>query len=334
MKITTITTMAALLMGAASAVAQDTAYTKPAGFVTHTLKAGQFNLIGLTLHQPVTVAGDFETVSGTSLSDTDVDFGSTLTAGKTYILEITDAADTELNGHIQEVTVWSNNTITTNDDMDAQGLAVGDKYQLRAASTIADVFGVDNSVGLQGGASATVADNIYLPTDSGFDVYFYSTGGFFGTGWRKDGGGSSSFADQPIFLSDGFYVLRRGADMEMVHTGSVKVTDAVLAITKEYTRVSGMYPVGSTLGSSNMNEDLQGGASATVADQVLIQKEEGGFDVYFYSTGGFFGTGWRQDGGGSVDKSSIELPSAFLIKRVGASDFNLKLSKPASYSNL
>ena len=48
----------------ASASAQSVAYSKPAGFVTHTLKAEQLNLIGLTLHEPVVYSGSFDAVEG------------------------------------------------------------------------------------------------------------------------------------------------------------------------------------------------------------------------------------------------------------------------------
>jgi len=143
MKNTIKLTIVALFLGVSSLMAQDstTAYTKPSGFVTHTLKAGQFNLIGLTLHKPVTVAGTFTAVSETTLTDSNVDFGSVLTAGKTYILEITDAADSALNGTIQEITSWSGNAITTPVDLVAYGLSVGDKYQLREVATLQQIFG-------------------------------------------------------------------------------------------------------------------------------------------------------------------------------------------------
>ena len=112
MKNTTITTLAACLLGVAGATAQNppSAFTTPAGFVTHTLRAGQFNLLGLTLHEPVVASGDLTGVTSTQLTDTDVDFGAVLTTGTTYILEITDAEDASLNGTIQEVTVWSGDT--------------------------------------------------------------------------------------------------------------------------------------------------------------------------------------------------------------------------------
>lgn len=324
--------MAAMLLGSSGLFAvESTAYTKPSGFVTHTLKAGKFNLIGLTLHEAVTVAGTFTDINGSVLTDANAAYNAALEGGKTYVLEVTSGT---LDGTIQEVTVWTDNTITTPDDLSG-GLQDGDSYQLRAAMTVADVFGDANEGGLLGGASASVSDNIYIPTASGFEIYYYSTGGFFGTGWRKDGGGATDYAGHPMVMTDAFYLYRRGTeDLNLVHTGTVKVVDTSSAITSKYSYLSGVYPVGSTLDSSDLKDSLVGGASASVSDQVLIQNDAGGFDFYYYSTGGFFGTGWRKDGAGNTPQESVALPSAFIIQRVGTQDFNLKLSKPAGYENL
>ena len=328
--------MAALMLGTSGLMAQTTAYTKPSGFVTHTLKAGQFNLVGLTLHEAVTVTGSFTTVAGTTLTDSNVDFTTTLTSGKTYILEVTDAADAALNGTIQEITVWSSNTLTATADFVA-ALAAGDKYQLRKVASLADIFGSANDKGLEGGASSAVADGVYIPTASGgFDIYYYSTGGFFGVGWRKVGGGSTDVAELPLVSTDGFYIFRQPtlADLDLVLTGTVKVIDTSLAITDQYTFASGVYPVGSTLDSSSLSTSLTGGASSAVADNVMIQNASGAFDIYYYSTGGFFGVGWRKVGEGNADQSTLVLPSAFIIRRVAEVDFNLKIAKPAGYENL
>ncbi|MEJ6778875.1 MAG: hypothetical protein QNK86_05310, partial [Akkermansiaceae bacterium] len=288
MKYTTITTLAALLLGTAGAFAQSTAYTMPSGFVTHTLKAGQFNLIGLTLHSPITVSGAFETVSGTTLTDTSVDFTTALTAGKTYILEITEnTVDPSLVGTIQEITSWTATMLTTPQDLDADGLAGetavgandGAKYQLRAATTISDVFGATNTAGLEGGTASALADNIYLPNSSGgFDIYYYSTGGFVGIGWRKVGSGSTDFSAQPLVFVDGLYVFRRGAvDLSLVNTGSVKVSDTTVAVTGQFTFVGGIFPVGSTLDSSKIKDSVTGGTASSAADNIMVQNSTGGF---------------------------------------------------------
>lgn len=87
--------------------------TLPSGFVTYNLKAGQFNILGMTMHGNVKVTGTLDVVTGTTLTDNDEKFENSLITGKTYILEIVDASDDSLNGTIQEITVWNGNTITT-----------------------------------------------------------------------------------------------------------------------------------------------------------------------------------------------------------------------------
>ncbi|MDC0088064.1 TIGR02597 family protein [Akkermansiaceae bacterium] len=328
----TLITMSALLLSAAGVNAQ--AFTSPVGYVTHTLKAGQFNLVGLTVHNEIEVLGDFETVSGTTLTDTDADFTSSLTAGSTYILEITSGA---LAGTVQEIVggASSATSISTSDNLQVDGLAAGDTYQMRKADTLSSVFGETNDQGLLGGTSSVVADNIYISDgQGGFNIYYYSTGGFVGAGWRQVGGGSSDSSDDVVFMTDGFYILKRGSDAELVISGAVKLEAVDLAVNTDFTLSSGVYPVGSTLASTGLADSITGGTSSVVADKILIQTDSGAFDTYYYSTGGFVGIGWRAVGQGNTDVSSFELPSAFVIQRGGTADFNTSLNSPTTYTDL
>ena len=334
--ITMITLAGALLSTAVSA--QTTAYSKPSGYVTHTLKAGQFNLIGLTLHEPVTVSGIFETVNGTSLTDDDVDFDSTLTAGKTYILEITEnTADPTMVGVIQEVTSWTGNTLTTPADLDTDGLATGAKYQLRAAKTIADVFGANNEAGLLAATNITSADVVWLPNGSGFDKFYYSPGGGFGggtAGW-KDSSGQES-ANRPIVYTDAIFIQSRGTeDNELVITGAVKVEGTSLALAGDaFNFLSSTFPAGSTLDNSGLEDGLTQATNITSADVVWMPDGSGGYNKYYYSPGGGFGggtAGWKDSSG--QDAGSTPLTSAIIIQRKG-SDTNADLTPPAEYGSL
>ena len=196
-KITTLT-IVSMLAGVAGLHAQ--AFTNPSGYVTHTLKAGQFNLIGLTLHEPIAVSGAFETVSGTTLTDDDVDFDSVLTDGTTYVLEITSGA---LEGTIQEV-LWSSgaatNNIVTSDDLGSDGLAAADTYQIRESASLFSIFGEDNSAGLTEAIGIGSADVVWLVNGSGsFDRYYYSPGGGLlgGTeGWKDSN--ANDISDVPM----------------------------------------------------------------------------------------------------------------------------------------
>lgn len=355
MKNITIFTLGAMLVGAAASQAQTTAVTKPSGYVTHTLKAGQFNLIGLTLHEPVIAAGVLEDVvpndNGTPgasspevdddfsvLTDDQVDFGAVLTAGKTYILEITDAADTSLNGTIQEVTVWDNNTITTPQDLHAEGLRAGDKYQLRAAKTISDIFGATNSAGLKASTNSGGADVVWLSNvGGGFDKIFYSPGGGLGggnAGWKYVGGGDAS--NHPVCYTDAVFIRSRSAnDKSLVVTGSVKTQSTVLALQTGFNFVSVTFPVGATLGNSGLADNLAPGTNSGSADVVWIPNGNGGYEKYFYSPGGGLGggsAGWKSVSG-AENPENTPLTSGMIIRRRGAAT-NSKLTPPSSYGDL
>ena len=344
MKYTTITTLAAMLLGTAGAFAQTpaTAYTKPSGFITHTLKAGQFNLIGLTLHEPITVSGAFETVSGTTLTDTGVNFDTALMAGKTYILEITEnIADPSLVGTIQEITSWTATTLTTPQDLAADGLDGetaggandGAKYQLRAAKTISGLFGAANTAGLQATDEfkSDEADIVYVPNGSGFDKYFYSdlSGA---TGWFKS---DFSAADTtPLPYMDAIFIFRRGAtDLNLVVTGNVKTVQTTLALgAGSFNYITSVFPVGSNLGNTGLEATLTATDEfkADEADVVYMPNGLGGYDTYFYSD--LAGAvGWFKSD--FSDATNVAMKTGIIILRRGAAT-NATLTPPASYSNL
>jgi hypothetical protein len=61
----------------------------------------------------------------------------------------------------------------------------------------------------------------------------------------------------------------------------------------------------STVFGTSNEVGLLAGASAAVADVILVPSPSGsGFDEYFYSNGGFFGVGWRKSGAGAVNQAN------------------------------
>ena len=336
-KITNISTLfnivlAGLLLSSAAVHAQTPDYSRPFGYVKHTLKAGQFNLIGLTLHKPVIISGAFEKVAMTTLTDNDVDFGARLTAGKTYILEITGAAEQSLNGAVQQVT-WSGNTLTTPDELGSDGLGVGDKYQLRAAVTIADLFGASNEAGLAATSKYSIneADVVYIPNAKGFDRVFYSSAA------GEEGWYTSDFmpaGNIPIPYMDAVLVLRRGvADLDFVVFGSVKLTVTSLALTGgDFNYISTIFPVGSTLGNSGLETSLRGTSdkNPNLADLVYMPDGAGGFNAYYYSNAEGDLKWYGLDG---KDASNIPMQSGIVIYRRGTAK-NAVITPPASYSDL
>jgi hypothetical protein len=92
-----------------------------------------------------------------------------------------------------------------------------------------------------------------------------------------------------------------------------------------------------TLGSSNLyTGDSATGLAAgfsTTADQVLIYNGVN-YDIYYYSSGGSPGSGWRKVTGDTADASATPIPagSSFLVKRINPGSFNwVSPQHPASF---
>ena len=312
---------------AGPALAQSTAYSKPSGFVTHTLKAGQLNLIGLTLHEPVVWSGTFDVVEGTVLTDNDADFNEKLTTGKSYILEIVDnSADASLNGVLQVINSWTSNQINTPDNLEIDGLANGVKYKLRAPKSLSDVFGVANSAGLTVGTNLASSDVIWLHNGNGFDKFYYSKGGGFGggtAGWKNSNGDDAD--DQPIIYTDAVLIQSRASkDKQLVVSGVVKTKAVTLClIGKKFNFISSTFPVGSTLANSGLQAHLGDGS---VTDIIWMPNGEGAFIKYSYN-----GVNWVDEAG--IDASDTPLASGIIIERSGPNS-DTKLNPPATYNDL
>ena len=334
MKNTTITTIAAALIGASGAMAQ-TAFSPIVGYTTETINQG-FNYIGLTLHEPVAIAGSIDAVAsssgGSTLTENDVDLISVLGASgsTTYILEITSGP---LEGTVQEVTSWTASTIETPDDVVASGLGSDVTYQLREASTFASIFGADNSFGL--GASDSLnrneADVIFLPDgNSGFRQFYFNDSSEF-TGWIEDGVGPAN--DQAIFYTDGMYILRRAAEpVSLVNTGSFKDDSTSLALSGSgFNFLSGVYPANSTFGSSGLSSNLQSSDSfdITEADVVFLPDGNSGFRQFYFNDNSTF-TGWIEVDAGPAN--DVELTSGIIVQRRGQS-IDLTIQAPIVGSN-
>ncbi len=312
-------------VGQASAVE---AVTTPVGYVTETLRSGQFNLIGLTLHQTPSTAGILDAKSSTSVTDNDVNFTTLLTAGATYVLELS-------NGTIQEITSWSGSVLTTPQNISSFVTTGTTTYVLRKARTISDTFGASNSAGLQSTAEFDPgqADIVFVPNGTGgSDQFFYSSAvgatGWFNAGDFSDGG------NIPLVYTDGVTVLRKGANLPLVISGEIKKTSTTYALLGgNFNSLGAIYPVGSTLASSNLSASLTGTDSfdPSLADNIYIPLSAGGYRVFFYSNA-VGAEGWF-DASDFSDGNPVALTSGISVLRRGVS-VNATISAPSGYSTL
>lgn len=314
---------AAAACGLASAA--ETAYTTPVGYVTQTLSPNQFNLIGVTVHNPTAAAGVIDAESSTSITDTQVNFTTSLEAGATYVLELP-------NGVIQEITAWSGSVLTTPQDITASVTPGATTYKIRKADTVSSLFGASNSAGLTSSPDGDVSlcDTIQLFNGSGFDVvYYYNDGST--TGWFDEGGNPA--ADKPVIYADGVYVKRvGGSPISFVTDGEIKTTPTSGVLAPGFNYLCSVAPAGLNLGNSGLQNFISqspDGDTSTV-DTVQVQVAGGAYLVcYYYNDGST--TGWFDEGGNPAE--SVSLDSGLLILNRGASK-PFTLSVPTSYSSL
>jgi hypothetical protein len=308
-----ILTGAALFAAVLSPSFAQTATTKPVGYRTETVKTGVFNLLSSNLDNPVGAAGTIDTIAATVLTDNEANFSAAFVNGEAITLKITDGANA---GITQDVTAFTATTLTTAQDISSL-IATGVKYEVRKTPTVSSTFGATNSAGLLEGGAAT-ADIVWIPDGAGgYTRVFRSNGGLQGIGWRRVGGGPADAATLPIAITDAIFIQRRGGtDLPVVFTGHVQTTATKTGVITGFNPTSRIIPVGLSLTDSALQTELTQGSSAT-ADLLWNPNGAGGYDRYFWSTGGLQGVGWRSVGGGSTDRGAVALASGFLVQRRG-----------------
>jgi len=327
-------TLAAALAASGFSHAQS-ASSKPSGYSTKALSQG-FNLMGLTLQGSPSALGRFETVTSTTLTDTQMSF--TPVAGRTYSLEFISGT---ANGAIFEVASASisSNTITIETvpatNLNSLGITTTDDYKLRLAPTLEEIF-TTASLGsggiLQAGFSSVNADIIWIPSGTGtYSRYFLHTTGVF-----RIANTTTAAPNVPVIYSDGFLIQKKNSlPASITITGEVKTTQTISILGGGFNLVSVVSPVGVTLANAGLEDDIQAGFSDVGADIVWVQNSALSFVKYFRHTSG----NWRNVIAPTVNLTlaqtqAITLPEALLIQRKSSASVMLDVNVPASYSGL
>jgi uncharacterized protein (TIGR02597 family) len=301
--------------------------------------------------RPVEYQGIADTVSGTTITSnnatwTDNQFASTPAPG--YFLEVASGPKAGLLSLVVSCNDASN-TLTVADDLSAKGVANGVSFKLRRNWSIGSLFGPNNEAGLGQGTSTT-ADLILIWNPSkvggaGYDQYFYSGGGILGSGWRLVGSSpaNANQANALVLLDDGVVVKRlQAADVNIVVTGAVKLGPTGSPVELGPNFIGNVYPSGSlTLGTSNLyTGDNSTGVvpgTSTTADLVLIWNQAlgggaGGYDQYFYSSGGILGAGWRLIGASPANTNQagavLAVGKSIIIRRNSGGSFTWFVPQP------
>lgn len=301
-------------------------YTAPTGYTTSVLAPNQFTLVSPTVHSSTIASGvlDGESTSPNTVTDNEVNFTTTLTAGATYILELP-------NGIIQEVTSWSGSVLTTPENITAHVTPATTTYKLRKAVTISDVFGATNSAGLTASPNGniSIADNILIYNGSTFDtVYYYNDGSF--AGWFDAVGNAAQ--NKVLNYADGFYVKRvAGSNINLVFTGEIKSKPTSGILTNGYNYLGAVAPAGLDLDSSGLKNFISHSSTGNTStvDNVLIPNGAIYRTCYYFNDGAGF-EGWYDAQGNAV--GNLSLTSGFLIFNRGVTK-PYTLSVPAGYSS-
>lgn len=260
--------------------------------------------------------------SGLTLSDGQFSSGSLAT----HAVEIVSAGPAQGLTRVISQTLAAGNQLTLTEEVPA-GVTDGASLKIWRLWTLADVFGASNTAGLTSAQTPEQSDLILLPNGSGFDKYFYCSGGAQGAGWRKQGGGTIDMAKVPLPITGGMAIRARSAKTILL-VGQVKPGVTQVSLQTGHNYVANLCPVnasgtgastqGRKLGNSGLEQGLTGGTASSLADLVLLWNGKG-YEPYYFSTGGLAGTGWRKVGDPATSQAEVALPDgAFIIVRRGA----------------
>ena len=341
MKTTLYSILAAVACGMAFG---QTAYTTPVGYETIALPSGvEYSLTSLRLHNTAIASGILTAVASGKVTDSQVNFTTLLTAGRTYVLEIKTGPGA---GIIQEIAAWgtvSGNTVNdlvTTSNLSALGVVATNTYALRLAPTLEEIFA--GPTVLNGFTGAT-ADNVWIPNGlGGYVKYFRSslTTPILNP-WKNVAGGANT-PNVPIIYQDGILIQKRAASptSSIVVSGEVKKGSTVspllagTAIAPSYNLLGTAFPAGSTLQNCGIKDTLLRGFTGATADNVWVPNGAGGYTKYFVSslTTPILNP-WKNVAGGANVVVDIPLTPGIIIERK-TSAANVTLTPPPSYSTL
>lgn len=310
----------------------DTATTKPVGYVTQTLVADQFNVVGLSVQKPIVASGKFETISGVTLTDSDVSFASVLESGKTYILEIISASS-GVNGVIQEVVTWSGNSLTTQVALGTSfGLTTSDSYSLRQAPTIEEIFGTTTSILSKGpNAASGLSDVIWVSDGPGvFSRYYIRSS----DNTVRNAQTNAAAPGVPIVYVDGLLVQKKTTgSANLIVSGEVKTTATVSVLSEGFNLLGTVYPASATLQNSGLAAIIGKGpnAASPLSDIIWVATTPGSFDRYYLRSSD---STWRNAQTNAAIAVDVPLSSGIFVQKKSAGSVNATLTPPPSYSGL
>jgi len=333
---------------------QTTATTDPVGFVTVGITAGtgsakKNTLFSVPLMETEAidgqVAGIITGVTANTISNSNAGWtaGALSQPATPFLIQITSgAAEGRLflisssanTGGAIAGTANTGTTVTVSSTDAAQvnltnlGIVAGtDTYKIFACDTLSSFFGTPASSGVQGGTSSTTADTIVAVSNGVPSTYFYNTSS---VKWVRTALGSPDASNVALLPYFGIQYSRlANTALSFVVTGQVPTQQREVAVKNSGTTiVSQFWPSDTTLGTSGLSSVVTSGASATLADTVILTAN-GVASTYFYS-----GTNWKKVALGSpnADTTVLAIGTSIQIVRKGSASGYSTLSQAVPYN--
>ena len=331
-----------------------TATTEPVGFVTVGITAGTGSAKKNTLFSvPLLeteaidgqVAGTITGVTASTISNSNAGWtaGALSQPATPYLIQITSgeaegrlfliSSSANTGGAIAGTantgtTVTVSSIDTTQVNLTTLGIVSGtDTYKIFACDTLSSFFGTPATSGVQGGTAAASADTIVAVSNGVPSTYFYSTTS---VKWVKVAFGSPDASNVALLPYYGIQYSRlANTALSFVVTGQVPTQQREVAVKNSGTTVvSQFWPSDTTLGTSGLSTVVTSGASATLADTVILTAN-GVVSTYFYN-----GTNWKKVAFGTpnADTTVLAIGTSMQIVRKGSASGYTTLSQAVPYT--
>ena len=207
-------------------------------------------------------------------------------------------------------------------------VGAGATVTIRKHRTMADVFGGSSGttsasdVVLAKGTTLGAADNVLIK-EGGVDKIFYYSSSALRPGWRDSAGNVAT--DRPIYPNQGIIVARKSnSDAIITVVGSVKTGLSFIDLPAGYNLVSLPAPSDMTLPSAfgglagttgATDVKIAKGATLGSADNILVAKTDGTYEIYYYSSSALR-PGWRNSAGTASSTVAINGSTSIFVKKL------------------
>lgn len=309
-----------------SLFAQTTATTTPVGFITVTVPAAanattpSSKAISIPLYNAAAFASAITSVdSSNSFTLTGANWTANQFTTTPHFVRVKTGAQV---GRFFLISSHTTNrlTVDTHGENLTTLLSVNDSCEIIPANTLGSIFGTTTPI-VQTGATADVADRVFLWNGADWDTFFHN-----GTEWKK----TTSPDNQNgvvIYPDEGLLVSRRApTHLDLTLLGAVPTTTEKTELAGGTgTFAANRFPVDIQLSNLGIHQTAgwKSGATANVADNVMIWNETR-WEPYYYN-----GTNWKKAGNlKPQDTAVISAGTAIFVKRAEPSATILSQNTP------